>query len=58
MEPKNSWTDTTACPFCGGGLASPGTGFIDHLDENPDCAGEFEAWRDAVSDDMRGGWPG
>lgn len=46
------------CPFCGAELASPGAGFMRHIDEVSDCHDAFETWRDRVTDDVRGGWPG
>jgi Zn-finger nucleic acid-binding protein len=55
-------TDSTVepgrCPFCDADLASPGAGFVRHIDEAPKCRDAFETWRDRVTDDMRGGWPG
>jgi len=46
------------CPFCGAELASPGAGFVRHVEDAPDCRDAFETWRDRVTDDMRGGWAG
>lgn len=51
IEPKR-------CPFCGAELASPGAGFIQHVENAPDCRDAFETWRNRVTDDMRGGWAG
>lgn len=58
MASTNAWTNPYQCPFCGDELASPGSGFVDHVDENPDCEAAFEAWRDGVTDDVPHGWPG
>lgn len=46
------------CPFCGATVASPGAGFVTHIEAEPACRESFETWRDRVSEDMRGGWPG
>ncbi len=51
IEPKR-------CPFCGTELASPGAGFMRHVENEPECRDAFETWRDRVTDDMRGGWAG
>lgn len=56
--PKPRWSDPNHCPFCADKLADPGAGFIDHLDENPQCASGFEQWRDRVAGDMMRGWGG
>jgi hypothetical protein len=58
MAASESWGDPNQCPFCGARLSSPGAGFVDHVGENPECEAEFDAWRDRVSDDIRGGWMG
>jgi SET domain-containing protein len=58
MSVSETWTDPHQCPFCDEALATPGEGFMIHLDENADCESEFEDWRRRVSDDMRGGWAG
>jgi radical SAM superfamily enzyme YgiQ (UPF0313 family) len=46
------------CPFCGATLASPGAGFMRHVENEPECRDAFERWRDRVTEDMRGGWAG
>jgi len=58
MATSSNWADVYQCPFCGGDLPSPGSGFVDHIDQNPDCDEEFEAWRDTITDDVPHGWPG
>lgn len=50
--------DPGQCPFCGTELASPGAGFMRHVETEPECRDAFETWRDHVTDDMRGGWAG
>ena len=52
------WTDPITCPFCGGELASPGAGFVDHLDENGACERAFDRWRENVAGDLVGEWTG
>lgn len=52
------WDNPDVCPFCGTGLTGPGAGFVDHLDEAPECRARFEAWRERVTDDIGGGWGG
>lgn len=58
MAASETWNDPSQCPFCGDGLPSPGSGFVDHIDENQACGEEFEAWRANVTDDVPHGWPG
>ncbi|WP_276272838.1 DUF7501 family protein [Haloarcula litorea] len=58
MGASHQWSDPTTCPFCGTELASPGAGFVDHLDDRPDCDGAFDDWRTRIGDDVRGGWGG
>lgn len=58
MATITSWSDPESCPFCGGALASPGAGFVDHVDDHPDCAERFDEWRERVANDVRGGWSG
>ena len=58
MATNTSWSDPESCPFCGGALASPGAGFVDHVDDNPDCAERFDEWRERVAGDVRAGWSG
>jgi len=58
MATTATWSDPERCPFCGDHLASPGAGFVDHIDDNPDCEETFELWRDRVTDDVAGGWAG
>ena len=58
MAASDVWTDPYRCPFCGAGLRSPGAGFIDHVEETPECASRFEQWRDRIGDDIQGDWSG
>jgi hypothetical protein len=58
MATTGTWSDPDRCPFCGDRLASPGAGFVDHIDEAPDCEATFELWRERVTDDVAGGWVG
>ncbi|MFB6221073.1 MAG: hypothetical protein ABEH90_06505 [Halolamina sp.] len=58
MAASETWSDPDLCPFCDEKLASPGAGFVAHLDESPDCEARFENWRDRIGDDVRGGWSG
>ncbi|MFB6270415.1 MAG: hypothetical protein ABEH83_10750 [Halobacterium sp.] len=58
MAASETWNDPMECPFCGGALPSPGSGFVDHIDDNPECSDEFDAWRGRVDADMAHGWPG
>ncbi|QLG63616.1 DUF7501 family protein [Halorarum salinum] len=58
MSATETWTDPNSCPFCGGRLSSPGAGFVDHIDEAPECASRFEQWRDRIGDDIQGDWSG
>ncbi|WP_336036143.1 DUF7501 family protein [Halobacterium yunchengense] len=58
MPLETAWGDPNQCPFCGGDLPSPGSGFVDHVDDNPDCSDAFDAWRGRVARDVPRGWPG
>ncbi|MFW6318185.1 MAG: DUF7501 family protein [Halorubrum sp.] len=58
MPLSESTIEPRECPFCEVELASPGAGFVRHIDEPPECRDAFETWRDRVTDDMRAGWPG
>lgn len=58
VNTTTNWTDPTTCPFCGGELASPGVGFVDHVDENAPCKVAFERWRANVAGDLAGEWSG
>lgn len=58
VNPATNWTDPGTCPFCGSALATPGAGFVDHLEESPDCAAGFEVWRENLAGDMAGEWSG
>lgn len=53
-----NWSDPSCCPFCGDGLASPGAGFVDHIEDSPDCEAGFDVWTDNVAGDVAGGWSG
>jgi hypothetical protein len=57
-EPTKHESDPHECPFCGEYVASPGKGFMLHVEENPECDADFDAWRDRVADDVPGGWGG
>lgn len=50
--------DPDYCPFYGVELTDPGAGFIDHIDDAPDCEEQFRDWVDAIRDDMGGDWSG
>lgn len=58
MAASESWSDPYHCPFCGAALASPGSGFVSHVEDNPECDDAFDAWRDRIGGDMAGGWSG
>lgn len=58
MAASETWSDPEQCPFCGESLPSPGKGFMIHLNENPECDGDFETWRSRVTEDIGGGWAG
>lgn len=58
MATNASWTDPDRCPFCDERLDSPGAGFVDHVEESPECEAEFGTWRDRIGDDVAGGWSG
>lgn len=58
MALSESTIEPTKCPFCGAELASPGAGFMRHIEEAADCQDEFETWRERVTEDIRGGWAG
>lgn len=53
-----NWSDTSACPFCGAELASPGAGFVDHIHDSGACESSFETWRENIAGDLKGGWSG
>ncbi|QLC34630.1 hypothetical protein EFA46_010580 [Halarchaeum sp. CBA1220] len=50
------WDDPQECPWCGAAIENGGAGFVDHIDENPECAEAFETWQETVSDDVARGW--
>lgn len=52
------WERPDYCPFCGVELADSGAGFVDHVAASPVCEERFEAWREAVADDIGGEWGG
>lgn len=58
MTTTATWNDPEHCPFCGETLPTPGVGFIDHIDESPDCKSGFDAWRTRIAGDICGGWSG
>ncbi|TMT86041.1 hypothetical protein E2L06_05315 [Haloterrigena sp. H1] len=53
-----NWNDPVTCPFCGDELASPGAGFVDHIDDSADCEVGFEHWRANIAGDLAGEWTG
>ncbi|WP_121822951.1 DUF7501 family protein [Halostella salina] len=55
---ETDWSDPDRCPFCGGALSDPGAGFVDHIEESPDCAERFDQWRDAIAGDVGSEWGG
>jgi|GEM_PF-375994 len=57
-ESGESEPDPHECPFCGAYVASPGKGFMLHVEQNPECDADFETWRDRVADDVPRGWSG
>lgn len=59
-EPREEtdWDRPDFCPFCGTALSDGGPGFIDHLEEFPDCRTRFEGWRDRIVEDIGGEWSG
>lgn len=58
MSTSESWSDPNRCPFCGDALASPGAGFVEHVEEAPDCAEQHGMWKENLSGDIAGGWSG
>lgn len=58
MSTSATWNDPNRCPFCGDVLTSPGEGFVDHVEESPECESEFGIWRENVGGDIAGGWSG
>jgi hypothetical protein len=58
MSASETWTDPNQCPFCDRPIASPGEGFVRHLDESDECDEEFQVWRGRIADDIQGGWAG
>jgi hypothetical protein len=58
--PRDSpeWDNPDVCPFCGADLPDGGAGFMDHVDEAPECRARFEAWVERVRDDIGGDWSG
>lgn len=64
MTPNSSsdreavWNDPDYCPFCGTELADGGAGFIDHVDDAPECGERFDEWLEAIRDDIGGEWSG
>ncbi|WP_255198474.1 DUF7501 family protein [Halorarius litoreus] len=57
-ERASAWNDPDYCPFCGAELTDAGAGFIDHVDANAECGERFEAWLEAIRDDIGGEWGG
>ncbi|WP_254769193.1 DUF7501 family protein [Salinilacihabitans rarus] len=58
VNTTTNWSDPGTCPFCGGDLADPGAGFVDHLAESADCESSFGVWRENVAGDLAGEWSG
>ena len=58
MTQATTWNDPNHCPFCGESLPNPGAGFVDHVDETPDCETKFTMWREQITEDISGGWGG
>ncbi len=58
MATSETWNDNDRCPFCGAPITTPGVGFINHVEANPDCKDDYETWRNRVADDVAGGWMG
>ncbi|SIR87481.1 DUF7501 family protein [Natronorubrum thiooxidans] len=58
VNTTTNWNDLTSCPFCGDELASPGAGFIDHIDSSANCEDGFEQWRANIAGDLAGEWSG
>ncbi|MBX0325339.1 hypothetical protein EGH21_20130 [Halomicroarcula sp. F13] len=58
MSTTETWNDPNRCPFCDEVLASPGAGFVAHIESRSECADAFGRWRDRIGDDVAGGWSG
>ena len=58
--PRDSpdWERPDFCPFCGIELADGGAGFVDHLDDAPECTDRFETWRARVIEKVEDEWDG
>lgn len=41
--------EPSQCPFCGTEIASPGAGFMRHVENEPECRDAFDTWRDRVT---------
>lgn len=52
------WNRPDFCPFCGAELTDGGGGFIDHLDDAPECEERFAVWRQRITEDIGGEWGG
>lgn len=52
------WDNPDFCPFCGAALRDGGAGFVEHVEDAPDCRERFEAWRENVAGDVGGEWGG
>lgn len=57
-DEHSGWDDPDYCPFCGTELTDAGAGFIDHVDADAECGERFEAWLEAIRDDIGGEWGG
>lgn len=58
MQLSDPNLDPDQCPFCGAQLSSAGAGFMDHVDESPECNEEFKTWRVRIAQDIQAGWAG
>lgn len=58
VNAPTNWSDPWSCPFCEDDLADPGAGFMDHIEDSPDCKASFDQWRENVAGDVKAGWSG
>lgn len=47
--------DVRQCMFCGRPIADRGLGFLQHLDQNPECQAAYDAWLERLDQDRPGG---
>jgi len=50
------WDNPDQCPWCGAPIENGGSGFIEHIEESPDCEAAFERWRENVAEDVGAEW--